>query len=93
MRRLGAQITVNDKTAVVEGVTKLTGAPIHATDLRAGAALVVAALAAEGVTRISGTNYIERGYENMVEKLRGLGADITRVEVVDPSEDTMAEAS
>jgi len=80
LRRLGAHITVDGKVAVVEGVPALSGAPIHASDLRAGAALVVAALAANGETRISGVDYIERGYENMVEKLRGLGADIERIE-------------
>ncbi|MCL2083666.1 MAG: hypothetical protein FWH06_00225, partial [Oscillospiraceae bacterium] len=63
------------------GANELNGAPVHASDLRAGAALVVAALAAGGATRIGGVHYIERGYENMVEKLQLLGADIHRVEV------------
>jgi UDP-N-acetylglucosamine 1-carboxyvinyltransferase len=81
LRRLGAHITVDGKVAVIEGVPYLSGAPIHASDLRAGAALVVAALAASGESRISGVDYIERGYENMVEKLRCLGADIERSDI------------
>jgi len=79
LKRLGACIQVDDKTAVVEGVDHLTGAPIQACDLRAGAALVIAALAAQGESEICCVQYIERGYENIVEKLRGLGARI-RVE-------------
>ncbi|GHV32623.1 UDP-N-acetylglucosamine 1-carboxyvinyltransferase 2 [Clostridia bacterium] len=94
LRRMGAQITVNDKVAVIEGVQKLSGAPIHASDLRAGAALVVAALAAGGTTRISGVNYIERGYERMVEKLSALGADICRVDMPEADEQViLAEVS
>lgn len=65
--------------AVIEGGSKLTGAPIKATDLRAGAACVIAGLIAEGETEISNVHYIDRGYENMVEKLRRLGADIKRI--------------
>ena len=68
------------KTAVVEGVEKLTGAPIQAYDLRAGAALVIAALAAEGESEISNVQYIERGYEDIIGKLRNLGAQIDSVE-------------
>ena len=71
---MGARIQVDDKTAVVEGVEKLTGAPIQAYDLRAGAALVIAALAAEGESEISNVQYIERGYEDIIGKLRALGA-------------------
>ena len=78
------------KTAVVEGVDHLTGAPIQACDLRAGAALVIAALAAQGTSEISCVQYIERGYENLVEKLRALGADIRAVEV--PGENDALEA-
>ena len=81
LRRMGANIQVDEKTAVVEGVDHLTGAPIQACDLRAGAALVIAALAAKGESEISCVQYIERGYENIVEKLCGLGADIRAVEV------------
>ena len=80
LKRMGACIQVDDKTAVVEGVEHLTGAPIQACDLRAGAALVIAALAAQGESEISCVQYIERGYENIVAKLQALGADIRAVE-------------
>ena len=86
LKRMGANIQVDDKTAVVEGVDHLTGAPIQACDLRAGAALVIAALAAHGQSEISCVQYIERGYEDIVEKLRALGADIQAVEVDDDCE-------
>ena len=79
LRRMGAHIQVDGKVAVIEGVDKLTGAPVRASDLRAGAALVIAGLAAEGTTEIEEIGYIERGYEDIVEKLRKLGADIARV--------------
>lgn len=69
--------------AVIEGVPKLTGARVRATDLRAGAALVIAGLCAEGVTEIENIEFIERGYECIVEKLRGVGADIQKVLVPD----------
>ena len=75
-RRMGARIQVDGKVAVIEGVDHLTGAPIHACDLRAGAAMVIAGLAAKGVTEIDGIHHIERGYETIVEKLANLGADI-----------------
>ena len=78
LKRLGANISVDGKMAVIEGVTRLTGAPVKATDLRAGAALIIAALTAEGVTEIEDIEYIERGYENIVEKLTQLGADIKK---------------
>ena len=81
LRRMGARIQVDGKVAVIEGVEKLTGAPVRASDLRAGAALVIAGLAAEGTTEIREIAYIERGYEDIVEKLRKLGADISRVSV------------
>ena len=79
LRRMGAKIQVDGKVAVIEGVEVLTGAPVRASDLRAGAALVIAGLAAEGTTEIEEIAYIERGYEDLVEKLRKLGADISRV--------------
>ena len=79
LRRMGSHIQVDGKVAVIEGVEKLTGAPVRASDLRAGAALVIAGLAAEGTTEIEEIGYIERGYEDIVEKLRKLGADISRV--------------
>lgn len=85
LKRMGASIQVDDKTAVVEGVDHLTGAPIQAYDLRAGAALVIAALAAHGQSEISCVHYIERGYEDIVAKLRALGADIRAVEEADES--------
>ena len=76
IRRMGAQIQVDGKVAVIEGVDKLTGAPMQACDLRAGAAMVIAGLAAQGVTEIDHVYYIERGYEDIVRKLSGVGADI-----------------
>ena len=83
LRRMGANIQVDEKTAVVEGVERLTGANIQAYDLRAGAAMVIAALAAQGRSEISNVQYIERGYENIIQKLRQLGADIWSVEEPD----------
>ena len=71
------------KIAFVEGVERLMGAPVESPDLRAGAALVVAALAAEGETEIGQVQYIERGYEDIVGKLRALGADIRIIDVPD----------
>ena len=75
-RRMGANIQVDGKIAVIEGVRQLTGAPVCACDLRAGAAMIVAGLAAHGITEVDQVYYIERGYENIVEKLSKLGADI-----------------
>ncbi|BED91517.1 MAG: UDP-N-acetylglucosamine 1-carboxyvinyltransferase [Candidatus Improbicoccus pseudotrichonymphae] len=72
----GANISISGSTAVIEGVSELKGAQVKATDLRAGAALIIAGLSASGVTVIKQTQYIERGYENIVEKLSALGADI-----------------
>ena len=83
LKRMGANIQVDDKTAVVEGVNHLTGAPIQACDLRAGAALVIAALAAHGQSEITQVQYIERGYEDIIAKLRALGAEIRSVEEPD----------
>ncbi len=82
--RMGANVQVNGRIAVIEGVKRLTGAAIKSWDLRAGAAMVIAGLCAEGVTEVEGVNYIERGYENLVEKLRSVGADIESVYVPDP---------
>ena len=84
-RRMGANIQVNGKVAVIEGVRALTGAPVCACDLRAGAAMIVAGLAANGVTEIDQVYHIERGYEGIVQKLSKLGADIH--EEVIPEED------
>lgn len=83
LRKMGAQIQVDGKLAIFQGVPRLKAAPVKALDLRAGAAMVIAALAAEGVTEIENIHFIQRGYENIVEKLRALGADITEVEVPD----------
>ena len=79
LKRLGANIKVDGRTAVVAGETNLTGAQVNATDLRAGAALVIAALAAKGETAIGNVRYIDRGYERIEHKLGSLGADIKRV--------------
>ena len=81
LTRMGAQIQVDGKIAVITGVSHLTGAPVVATDLRAGAAMILAGLVADGVTEIEDIIYIERGYENVVEKFKALGADISVVSV------------
>ena len=82
-RRMGAKIQVDGKVAVIEGVEQLTGAPVHACDLRAGAAMVIAGLSAHGVTEVDGIYHIERGYETLVEKLSAVGADIRTIVVPD----------
>ena len=87
LKRLGAHIQVDGKVAVVEGVQQLVGAPIQACDLRAGAALVIAGLAAQGTTELSHVQYIERGYEDLVGKLRAVGADISLLD--DPDESAL----
>ena len=76
--KLGAKIHVDGHHMVIKGVDRLVGTPVEAADIRAGAALVVAALAAEGETVISGAEHIDRGYEGFVEKLRAVGVDVTR---------------
>ncbi|MGM9662284.1 MAG: UDP-N-acetylglucosamine 1-carboxyvinyltransferase [Oscillospiraceae bacterium] len=81
LNRMGARIRVEGRTAIVEGVGHLTAASVQAFDLRAGAAMVIAALAAEGTSEITSVQYIERGYEHLVEKLRRIGADIRSVEL------------
>lgn len=80
LAKMGAIISISSRTATVEGVEKLYGAPLCASDLRAGAALVIAALAAEGESTISQIHFIDRGYEFLEQKLRALGADIMRIE-------------
>ena len=80
LQSMGANIEINGKTASVTGVEKLRGAEVEAHDLRAGAALVIAGLSAEGVTTVRNIHFIERGYENLVDKLTALGADIRRVD-------------
>ncbi len=84
LRRMGAQAQVDGKIAVFQGVDHFTGAPVRALDLRAGAAVTIAGLAAVGQTEIEDIYHIERGYENFVEKLQGIGADIRRIEEADP---------
>lgn len=79
LSRMGASIKVEGNTAIIDGVNRLTGAEVSAPDLRAGAALVIAGLAAEGYTLIDDISYIERGYEGFEEKLKSLGAQIERV--------------
>jgi UDP-N-acetylglucosamine 1-carboxyvinyltransferase len=78
LAKLGADIRVEGRTAIITGVERLTGATVTCTDLRGGAAVIVAGLAAEGYTEIEGLTHLDRGYEGIVPKLRGLGADITR---------------
>lgn len=84
LRRMGANISVEGRVAVVEGVDRLKGAPVKATDLRAGAALIIAALSAEGTSEIYDIFHVERGYENLEIKLCSLGADIVKVDEPDP---------
>lgn len=78
LRRMGATIKIEGRSAVIEGGKKMMGAKVIASDLRAGAALVIAGLVSEGITEIEGLSHIDRGYENLVGKLRNLGADTLR---------------
>ena len=87
LRRMGASIQVDGKVAIIEGVERYSPATVTACDLRAGAAMVIAALAAPGVSQVENIVYIQRGYEDLVEKLTGLGAEIHQEPV--PEEDTM----
>ena len=80
LQNMGAEILINGKTAMVTGQEKLRGANVTARDLRAGAALIIAGLAAEGVTKMKNVHFVERGYENVVEKFTALGARIKRIE-------------
>lgn len=81
LRRMGANIMINGRAAIIQGVDKLTSSPVFATDLRAGAAMVVAALAANGLSIIQNIHYIDRGYEYFEDKLKALGADIIRTKI------------
>ena len=80
LQDMGADILINGKTAIVTGVEKLQGAEVAAHDLRAGAALIIAGLSAEGKTIVRNAHFVERGYENIVEKLRSIGANIKKLE-------------
>ena len=80
-KRMGAQIQVDGNLAIIEGVERLTGAQLEACDLRAGAAMLVAALAAHGISEITNVQYIERGYEDAIGKIRGVGGRIKAVEI------------
>lgn len=79
LNKMGAQITDQGKSAIFEGVKELYGAPVEATDLRAGAALIIAGIVAKGETSITNLVHIDRGYENIEEKFRGIGANIQRI--------------
>lgn len=79
LNKMGAKITPQGKSAIFEGVESLSGAPVYATDLRAGAALIIAGIIADGETELYNLHHIDRGYENIEEKFRKLGADIKRV--------------
>ena len=88
--RMGANIQVEGRTAIVDGVEQLHGCEVRACDLRAGAAMVIAALAANGTTIIEDAHYIERGYEDIIGKLTKLGAEIRRCEDLDPAKEAAA---
>jgi len=79
MNRMGADIRTEGRHAVVRGVPRLSGAPVRAHDVRAGAALVLAGLAAEGETEVLAPHHVERGYPDLPGKLRALGADVERI--------------
>lgn len=83
LNKMGAKITTSGKTAVFEGVEYLYGAPVNATDLRAGAALIIAGASANGITEVYNIHHIDRGYENIEEKFRKLGAKIERQKIED----------
>ena len=78
LARLGAVVRLDGHHALIQGVSRLSGAPVEANDIRAGAALVIAGLAAEGTTEVRGVDHIDRGYERFMESLRGLGANVLR---------------
>ena len=79
LNKMGANITPQGKTAILEGVDRLSGAPVYSTDLRAGAALIIAGIMAKGKTEVYNLEHIDRGYENIEEKFRKLGAKIERL--------------
>ena len=79
LRKLGADVEINGRVATIHGIKHFSGAKVSAPDLRAGATMILAALAAEGETIIDGVRYIDRGYEDVEEKFRAMGADIDRI--------------
>ena len=89
--RMGAKITVDGNTATIEGIETLKGCPVKSFDLRAGAAMVMASLMADGISEVTNLKYIDRGYENLEEKLVSLGADIRRIYV--PDDDNLQQAN
>jgi UDP-N-acetylglucosamine 1-carboxyvinyltransferase len=93
LRRMGASIQVDGKIAIIEGVERYSPATVSACDLRAGAAMVIAALAADGVSQVENIVYIQRGYEDLVEKLTGLGADIRQEPVEDEETVHLSQAN
>jgi len=90
LQRMGASVQVEGRTAIIDGIERLSGAEVTATDLRAGAALVLAGLTADGVTVVRGLHHIDRGYDKLVDKFRGIGAKIGRVEEVQAVEALLA---
>jgi len=78
LARLGAEARVDGHHVMLHGVERLSGAPVEASDIRAGAALVIAGLVAEGVTTVSGAHHVDRGYAGFAAAMQGLGADVTR---------------
>lgn len=93
LTKMGASIQVEGKAAIVSGVAKLNGAPVRADDLRAGAAMLIAGMCADGQTVVENIGQIERGYENVVEKLRGIGVDIEKVDFPDDNEEKTVTVS
>ncbi|RAL24588.1 UDP-N-acetylglucosamine 1-carboxyvinyltransferase [Thermoflavimicrobium daqui] len=93
MKRMSAKIKIDGRTAVIEGGHPLSGAQVKATDLRAGASLILVGMVAEGVTEVTELHHIDRGYVNIVEKLKALGADIERVTIEDHDESTVDHRS
>ena len=89
---MGAQIQVDGNLAIIEGVDHLSGAQLEACDLRAGAAMLIAALAARGISEITNVQYIERGYEDVIGKLRGVGGIIRAVEIPEEEENSVSNA-
>ncbi len=77
--RMGANIQVKDSVAIIRGVRSLSGAPVEATDIRAGSALVLAGLAAQGETEVCAAEFLDRGYEDVEAKFRNIGGDMTRI--------------